>query len=311
MKRKILVTGGAGLIGSHLCQRLLNDGHEVLCLDNLSSGQESNLELFKSHPKFSFIKHDVTIPFDLNVDHIYNLASPASPLQYQLEPIQTMKTNVLGAINVLDLAVKYKARVFQASTSEVYGDPEEHPQKESYWGKVNPYGVRSCYDEGKRSAESLFFDYRRQHGVEIRVGRIFNTYGPRMRENDGRIISNFILQALHNKEITIFGSGEQTRSFCYVDDMVLGMISLMNTESQSTPVNLGNPVESSVLNIARLILELTISDSELIHRPLPEDDPKKRCPDITLAIKSFGWEPKIHLKEGLSKTINYFRDQLK
>ncbi len=306
-KKKILVTGGAGFVGSHLCERLLGEGHEVLCLDNFFTGNKQNILPFLDHPFFELIRHDVCKPIQVEVDEIYNLACPASPIHYQFDPVKTIETNVHGAINVLELAKKLKAKVLQASTSEVYGDPHIHPQVETYWGNVNPVGIRSCYDEGKRCAETLFFDYHRQYGVRIKIGRIFNTYGPKMHPNDGRVVSNFIVQALKNEPITIYGEGKQTRSFCFVEDLVDALIALMNTEDSFTgPVNLGNPHEFQILELAQLVLELTGSNSELIFHPLPSDDPKQRKPDISLAKSILSWSPKIQLKEGLVKTINYF-----
>ncbi|GAB4314102.1 MAG: SDR family oxidoreductase [Bacteroidales bacterium] len=312
MKRKrILVTGGAGFLGSHLCERLLNEGNEVLCLDNLFTGNKENVAHLLSNPYFEMIRHDVTIPIFLEVDQIYNLACPASPVHYQYNAIKTIKTSVMGAINMLGLAKRVKARILQASTSEVYGDPEIHPQTEDYWGHVNPIGLRSCYDEGKRCAESLFFNYHRQNGVDIKVIRIFNTYGPRMDPNDGRVISNFIVQALQNKDITIYGDGSQTRSFCYVDDLIEGMIRLMNSRDGFTgPVNVGNPGEFTIKQLAEEVIRLTGSKSKLIYEPLPADDPMQRQPNIELARKELGWEPTIPLEEGLKNTIKYFQSIL-
>ncbi|HEX5485822.1 MAG TPA: UDP-glucuronic acid decarboxylase family protein [Limnobacter sp.] len=308
MKKRVLVTGGAGFLGSHLCERLLNDGHEVICVDNFFTGSKENVAHLLSNPYFELIRHDVTFPLYLEIDEIFNLACPASPVHYQHDPVQTTKTSVHGAINMLGLAKRVKARIFQASTSEVYGDPEVHPQPESYWGRVNPIGFRSCYDEGKRCAETLFFDYHRQHDLDIKVARIFNTYGPRMHPNDGRVVSNFIVQALRGEPITIYGEGNQTRSFCYVDDLIEGFIRLMNTERGFTgPVNLGNPGEFTMLELAKKVIELTGSKSELTFKPLPEDDPKQRQPDITLAKEKLGWEPTVKLEAGLQKTIDYFR----
>ncbi len=308
MKRKrVLVTGGAGFLGSHLCERLLTEGHEVICADNFFTGAKQNVLHLLDHPFFELLRHDVCFPLYVEVDEIYNLACPASPIHYQLDPVQTTKTNVLGAIHMLGLAKRLKAKILQASTSEVYGDPEEHPQKESYWGHVNPIGVRSCYDEGKRCAETLFFDYSRQHDLEIKVARIFNTYGPRMLPRDGRVVSNFIMQALKNEPITIYGDGSQTRSFCYVDDLIEGLILLMQTEKGvKGPMNIGNPVEFTIRQLAELVLQLTGSRSELVYRPLPNDDPKQRNPDIRFARQALRWEPKIPLREGLRKTIDYF-----
>jgi UDP-glucuronate decarboxylase len=309
--KRILVTGGAGFLGSHLCDRLIKDGHDVLCVDNFFTGSKTNVAHLIGNPHFELMRHDVTFPLYVEVDQIYNLACPASPVHYQFDPVQTTKTSVHGAINMLGLAKRIKARIFQASTSEVYGDPVVHPQLENYWGNVNPIGPRSCYDEGKRCAETLFFDYYRQHNLDIKVARIFNTYGPRMHPNDGRVISNFIVQALKGDEISIYGDGSQTRSFCYVDDLIEGFIRMMNTESGLTgPINLGNPSEFSMLELAENILQLTCSGSKLIHKPLPEDDPRQRQPDITLATQQLGWKPQIHLEEGLRRTIDYFRQVL-
>jgi UDP-glucuronate decarboxylase len=308
--KRILVTGGAGFLGSHLCDRLLAEGHEVICLDNFFTGRKTNVAHLIGRPGFELVRHDVIDPFKFEVDQIYNLACPASPPHYQFNPIKTTKTSVMGAINCLGLAKRVKARVFQASTSEVYGDPELHPQPESYWGHVNPIGRRSCYDEGKRCAETLFFDYHRENKVDIRVVRIFNTYGPRMHPNDGRVVSNFIMQALRGEDITIYGDGSQTRSFCYVDDLIEGFLRLMNQDEIIGPVNIGNPGEFTMLQLAELVLQLTGSRSQLIHKPLPSDDPKQRRPDITLAKKHLGWEPTIPLEEGLSRTIAYFRTQI-
>jgi UDP-glucuronate decarboxylase len=305
---RILVTGGAGFLGSHLCERLLLQGHEVLSADNYFTGSRKNIAPFLGNALFEAIRHDVTFPLYVEVDQIYNLACPASPVHYQHDPVQTTKTSVHGAINMLGLAKRVGARILQASTSEVYGDPDVHPQQESYWGRVNPIGIRSCYDEGKRCAETLFFDYHRQHGLDIKVMRIFNTYGPRMHPDDGRVVSNFIVQALTGKDITIYGDGSQTRSFCYVDDLVEGMIRLMNTEPGFTgPVNVGNPVEFTMLELAQLVLELTGSTSQIVFRPLPSDDPRQRQPDISLARSRLGWEPVVPLREGLMRTIDYFR----
>ncbi len=303
---RILVTGGAGFLGSHLCERLLADGHEVACIDNLFTGRKSNVAHLLANTRFEFIRHDVVDPFKIEVDQIYNLACPASPVHYQHNPIKTVKTSVMGAINALGLAKRVGARVFQASTSEVYGDPEIHPQPESYWGHVNPIGIRSCYDEGKRCAETLFFDYHRQNGVDIRVVRIFNTYGPRMLPNDGRVVSNFIVQALRGEDITIYGEGNQTRSFCYVDDLIEGFVRMMNQDKVIGPVNLGNPGEFTMIELAEKILTITKSRSKLAFKPLPSDDPKQRRPDITLAKKVLGWEPKTQLDAGLKKTVAYF-----
>ncbi len=312
IKKRILVTGGAGFLGSFLCERLLNDGHDVLCMDNFFTGRKANIAHLMDNKYFELMRHDVTIPVYVEVDEIYNLACPASPVHYQFDPVQTTKTSVHGAINILGLAKRIKAKVFQASTSEVYGDPSVHPQPESYWGNVNPIGVRSCYDEGKRCAETLFFDYKRQHNLEIKVARIFNTYGPRMHPQDGRVVSNFIIQAIKNEPITIYGDGKQTRSFCYCDDLVEGFIRLMNSDESITgPINLGNPGEFTMLELAENILKLTNSSSELVYEPLPEDDPKQRRPDISLAKEQLNWSPKIDLNEGLKKTISYFEHLLK
>ncbi len=308
--KKILVTGGAGFLGSHLCERLLQEGHSVICLDNFFTGNKQNILTLLNHPAFTLIEHDVCEPIDADPDLIYNLACPASPIHYQCDPVKTIKTSVHGAINMLELAQKKGAKILQASTSEVYGDPHIHPQPESYWGNVNPIGIRSCYDEGKRCAETLFFDFHRQFGLNIKVARIFNTYGPRMHPNDGRVVSNFIVQALKNEPITIYGEGTQTRSFCYVEDLIEGLIRLMQSpESFTGPVNLGNPVEFQIRELAELVLEITGSRSKLVHHPLPSDDPKQRKPDISLAKSQLGWSPKIPLKEGLRATIHYF-DQL-
>jgi len=307
--KKVLVTGGAGFLGSHLCDQLVGLGHDVICLDNLFTGSKGNIAHLLSRPNFEFIRHDVTLPVYLEVDQIYNLACPASPVHYQYDPVQTTKTAVHGAINMLGLAKRTGARIFQASTSEVYGDPEVHPQPESYWGRVNPIGIRSCYDEGKRCAETLFFDYSRQHGTEIKVARIFNTYGPRMNPEDGRVVSNFIVQALKNESITIYGDGSQTRSFCYVDDLIEGFVRLMNSESGITgPVNLGNPSEFTMLELAKLVIDLTGSRSQIIYMGLPQDDPRRRQPDISYAKKILGWEPSIRLREGLAETVEYFKE---
>ena len=307
---KILITGGAGFIGSHLCERLLNDGNDVLCVDNYYTGTKSNIVHLLDNYQFELMRHDVTFPLYVEVDQIYNMACPASPIHYQYDPVQTTKTSVHGAINMLGLAKRVNARILQASTSEVYGDPTQHPQTESYWGNVNTIGPRSCYDEGKRCAETLFFDYFRQHNLEIKVGRIFNTYGPRMRPDDGRVISNFIVQALTEKDITVYGKGDQTRSFCYVDDLVEGILRLMTTEKGVTgPMNLGNPIEYTILEIAEIVIDQIGSKSKIIFKPLPEDDPKQRQPDISFAKAELNWEPKTQLKEGLDKTIQYF-DQI-
>jgi UDP-glucuronate decarboxylase len=306
--QRILVTGGAGFLGSHLCDRLIADGHNVLCVDNFFTGSKQNVTHLLSHPRFELMRHDVTCPLDVEIDQIYNLACPASPIHYQHDPVQTIKTSVYGAINMLGLAKQVKARILQASTSEVYGDPEIHPQPESYWGCVNPIGPRSCYDEGKRCAETLFFDYHRQHNLDIKVVRIFNTYGPRMHPNDGRVVSNFIVQAIKGEDITIYGDGQQTRSFCYVDDMVEGFVRMMKSERGFIgPVNLGNPGEFTMLELAEKILNLVGSKSKLIFLPLPTDDPKQRQPDISLAKDKLSWAPTIDLEDGLKETIKYFR----
>jgi UDP-glucuronate decarboxylase len=309
--KRILVTGGAGFLGSHLCKALLDDGNDVICVDNFYTGTKDNISHLLPNPHFEVIRHDITFPLYLEVDQIYNLACPASPVHYQYDPVQTTKTSVHGAINVLGLAKRVKAKILQASTSEVYGDPEVHPQPESYWGKVNPIGIRSCYDEGKRCAETLFFDYWRQHQLEIKVIRIFNTYGPNMHPNDGRVVSNFIIQALKGESITIYGDGLQTRSFCYVSDLIKGMISIMATEKVVTgPINLGNPQEFTMLELAESVIRLTNSKSQLVFRDLPSDDPKQRKPNIELAKKELGWQPSISLDEGLQKTISYFKKTL-
>jgi len=310
MKKKILVTGGAGFLGSHLCERLLSEGNEVICLDNYFTGQKQNIVHLLDNPFFELIRHDVTMPFFIEVDEIYNLACPASPIHYQYNPIKTIKTSVMGAINMLGLAKRIRAKILQASTSEVYGDPKEHPQTESYWGNVNPIGYRACYDEGKRCAESLFINYYRQNNVNIKIIRIFNTYGPRMHPNDGRVVSNFIMQALNNEDITVYGDGSQTRSFCYVDDLIDGMIRMMNTADDFIgPVNVGNPVEFTILELAQQVINLTGSKSKIIYEPLPSDDPLQRKPDITLAKNELNWEPKVQLREGLMKTIQYFNSK--
>ncbi len=310
--KRILVTGGSGFLGSHLCQKLLEMGSDVLSVDNYFTGRKENIAHLIGNPYFEAMHHDVTFPLYVEVDEIYNLACPASPIHYQFDPVQTTKTIVHGAINMLGLAKRLKAKILQASTSEVYGDPQEHPQSESYWGHVNPVGTRSCYDEGKRCAETLFFDYYRQHKLGIKVARIFNTYGPRMHPNDGRVVSNLIIQALQNKSITIYGDGAQTRSFCYVEDLVEALIRLMNSPDDFTgPVNLGNPTETSILELAKIIIELTGSSSSLEFQELPSDDPRKRCPDISLAREKMAWEPTVPLKEGLTKTIEYFKSLLK
>ena len=307
---RVLITGGAGFLGSHLSDRLLSEGNEVICMDNLFTGAKRNIGHLLGHPNFEFIRHDVTDPFKFEVDRIYNLACPASPVHYQYNAIKTVKTSVMGAINCLGLAKRVNARIFQASTSEVYGDPDVHPQPESYWGSVNPIGIRSCYDEGKRCAETLFFDYYRQNRVDIRVARIFNTYGPRMSPEDGRVVSNFIVQALKGEDITIYGDGMQTRSFCYFSDLIDGFVRLMEQEETVGPVNIGNPVEFTMLELAENVIKLTGSKSKIIHEGLPADDPNQRKPDITLARKHLGWEPKVPLAEGLKETIAYFRAYL-
>jgi UDP-glucuronate decarboxylase len=304
---RILVTGGAGFLGSHLCDRLVNEGHDVICLDNYFTGSRRNIAHLCGKPNFELMRHDITFPVFVEVDRIYNLACPASPVHYQYNPVKTIKTSVMGAINVLGLARRIKARVLQASTSEVYGDPAEHPQAETYWGHVNPVGVRSCYDEGKRVAETLFFDYHRQNGVDIRVARIFNTYGPRMRPDDGRVVSNFVVRALRGENITLYGDGSQTRSFCYVDDLVEGVLLMMNALDFTGPVNLGNPGEFTIRELAEKVLKLTKSKSKIVFKPLPADDPKQRRPDIALAKKRLKWKPAVALDEGLAKTIDYFR----
>ncbi len=310
--KRILVTGGSGFLGSHLCERLIARGDDVLCVDNLFTGRKRNIAHLIGDSRFEFMRHDVTFPLFVEVDQIYNLACPASPIHYQYDPVQTTKTSVHGAINMLGLAKRLKARIFQASTSEVYGDPIQHPQTEDYWGHVNPIGPRSCYDEGKRCAETLFFDYHRQHGLEIKVARIFNTYGPRMHPNDGRVVSNFIVQALTGKDITLFGDGQQTRSFCYVDELIDAILALMETPPEITgPINIGNPVEFTMRELAELVITLTGSKSQIVHRPLPDDDPKQRQPDITRAKTILKWEPKIPLKEGLGRTVAYFDALLK
>ncbi|MCG6205683.1 SDR family oxidoreductase [Rhodopseudomonas sp. HC1] len=311
LSRRILVSGGAGFIGSHLCDKLLAEGHEVLCVDNYFTGWRRNIEHLVGAPRFEVMRHDVTFPLYVEVDDIYNLACPASPVHYQHDPVQTLKTSVHGAINMLGLAKRTRAKIFQASTSEVYGDPNVHPQPESYWGHVNPLGIRACYDEGKRAAETLFFDYHRQHKVRIKVARIFNTYGPRMHPNDGRVVSNFIVQALSGQDITIYGDGSQTRSFCYVTDLLDGFARLMASDDAFIgPVNLGNPVEFSIRQLAELVIELTDSKSRIVALPLPSDDPRQRQPDITLARNALGWEPKVALADGLKETIVYFRTLL-
>lgn len=306
--RRILVTGGAGFLGSHLCERLLSEGHEVLCVDNFYTGRRSNIAHLLSNPSFEVMRHDICFPLYVEVDEIYNLACPASPVHYQFDPVQTTKTSVHGSINMLGLAKRLRAKILQASTSEVYGDPTVHPQPETYWGNVNPIGPRSCYDEGKRCAETLFFDYHRQHRLKIKVARIFNTYGPRMYPNDGRVVSNFIMQALKGEDITVYGDGSQTRSFCYVDDMIDGLVRLMNSPDGVTgPVNLGNPAECSILQLAEKVIELTGTKSRIVFKPLPPDDPVQRRPDIGLAKKSLNWSPTVPLEEGLKQTIDHFK----
>ena len=310
-RKRILVTGGAGFLGSHLCDRLLGQGHEVLCVDNLFTGTKLNVDHLHDNPRFEFVRHDVTFPLYIEVDEIYNLACPASPIHYQHDPVQTTKTSVHGAINMLGLAKRLRCRIFQASTSEVYGDPEVHPQPESYWGNVNPVGIRSCYDEGKRCAETLFFDYYRQHGLEIKVARIFNTYGPRMHPADGRVVSNFIVQALKNEPITIYGDGQQTRSFCYVDDLMDAFLAFMATPAELTgPLNLGNPNEFRIVDLADRVIAATGSRSKIVKKPMPEDDPSQRQPDIALARKHLKWEPKVELDAGLARTIAHFEAML-
>lgn len=306
----ILITGGAGFVGSHLCDRLIGQGHDVLCLDNFYTGSKDNIRHLMCKPKFEMIRHDIVEPILLEVDQIYNLACPASPVHYQYNPVKTVKTSVMGMINMLGLAKRVKARILQASTSEVYGDPEVHPQKESYWGNVNPIGRRSCYDEGKRSAETLCSDYRRQNGVDVRIARIFNTYGPRMALNDGRVVSNLIVQALRGESLTIYGDGNQTRSFCYVDDMVEGLMRLMASDYSDTPVNLGNPHEVTISELAECTRKLTNCSDTIEYRPLPSDDPQRRCPDITLARRELSWEPKVRLEDGLKNTIDYFQGRI-
>jgi len=309
--KRILVTGGAGFLGSHLCERLLAEGDEVLCVDNYFTGRRANIAHLLDNPRFEVMRHDITFPLFVEVDQIYNLACPAAPIHYQFDPVQTTKVSVHGAINMLGLAKRTKARIFQASTSEVYGDPLVHPQREDYWGHVNPIGIRSCYDEGKRCAETLFFDYHRQCGTEIKVARIFNTYGPRMHVNDGRVVSNFIVQALRGEDITLFGDGSQSRSFCYVDDLIDGMVRLMATPADVTgPMNLGNPVETTIKDLAQMVIDLVGTSSSIVYKPLPSDDPKQRQPDITLARDSLGWEPTVTFKIGLQKTLDYFEKLL-
>jgi UDP-glucuronate decarboxylase len=312
MMKRILITGGAGFLGSHLCERLLKEGNDILCLDNFFTGNKNNIAHLLGRPHFEVIRHDIINPIYLEVDEIYNLACPASPVHYQFNPIKTIKTNVMGAINVLGIAKRTKAKILQASTSEVYGDPDVHPQKESYWGRVNPVGIRSCYDEGKRAAECLMMDYRRQNAVNAKIVRIFNTYGPRMAVNDGRVVSNFIVQALQGKNITVYGNGNHTRSFCYCDDLIDGLIKIMNSADDFFgPVNIGNPDEFTILQLARMIIDLTGGSSKIDFQPLPADDPTQRKPDIKLAQKKLGWQPKIALEQGLVTTIQYFRDTLK
>jgi UDP-glucuronate decarboxylase len=307
---RILITGGAGFLGSHLCDRLVSEGHDVICLDNFFTGRKDNIRHLLNHSQFELVRHDVVDPFKAEVDQIYNLACPASPVHYQFNPIKTVKTSVMGAINVLGLAKRTHARVLQASTREVYGDPEMSPQVESYRGNVNPIGLRACYDEGKRCAETLFFDYHRENNIEIRVVRIFNTYGPRMRPDDGRVVSNFICQALNNEDITIYGQGTQTRSFCYVDDLIEAMVRMMNQDHEVGPVNIGNPGEFTILELAHKIIDMTQSRSQIVHKPLPSDDPLQRKPDISLARKTLNWQPAINLDQGLEKTIEYFKSSL-
>jgi UDP-glucuronate decarboxylase len=307
---RILVTGGAGFLGSHLCDRLLAEGHEVLCLDNFFTGRKKNVQHHLKNPYFELVRHDITLPILLEVDRIYHLACPASPIHYQYNPVKTIKTNIMGTINMLGIAKRVKGRILFASTSEVYGDPAVHPQKEEYWGNVNTIGIRSCYDEGKRVAETLMMDYHRQNRVDIKIVRIFNTYGPRMLENDGRVVSNFIVQALKNEDITVYGKGTQTRSFCYVDDLIDGMVRMMNTENFTGPVNIGNPEEYTILDFARKIIAMTGSRSSIVYRPLPSDDPTQRQPDITLAGNKLGWKPTVSVDEGLQRTIDYFKKEL-
>jgi len=312
LQQRILVTGGSGFLGSHLCERLLEKGAEVICLDNFFTGVRRNIEHLLDHKRFELIRHDVTFPIYLEIDQIYNLACPASPIHYQHDPVQTTKTSVHGAINMLGLAKRVKAKILQASTSEVYGDPSVHPQPESYWGNVNPIGIRSCYDEGKRCAETLFFDYWRQHQLRINVARIFNTYGPRMHPNDGRVVSNFIVQALLGRDITVYGDGQQSRAFCYVDDLIDGLVRLMATpDAVIGPVNIGNPGEFTILELAKMVIEMTGSRSKVVHRAKPEDDPRQRRPDISLAQEKLGWKPKTPLKEGLTKTVAYFEELIR
>ncbi len=307
---RILVTGGAGFLGSHLCERLLDEGHEVLCLDNFFTGRKGNVAGLLKNPEFELVRHDIVLPILLEVDKIYHLACPASPIHYQYNPVKTIKTNILGTLNMLGIAKRVRARMLLASTSEVYGDPAVHPQKEDYWGNVNPIGIRSCYDEGKRAAETLMMDYHRQNRVDIRIVRIFNTYGPRMLPDDGRVVSNFIVQALKGQEITVYGDGSQTRSFCYVDDLVEGLVRMMECEKFAGPVNLGNPDEYTILDFAKKIVAMTGSKSKIVHKPLPSDDPTQRQPDITLAGEKLGWKPKVSVDEGLKRTIDFFRKEL-
>ncbi len=310
--KTVLVTGGAGFLGSYLCERLLGEGHEVICVDNYFTGRKENIAHLLGNPYFEVIRHDITFPLYLEVDEIYNLACPASPVHYQFDPVQTTKTSVHGSINMLGLARRVKAKIFQASTSEVYGDPEVHPQSESYWGRVNPAGIRACYDEGKRCAETLFFDYHRMHGIDIKIARIFNTYGPRMHPDDGRVVSNFIMQALKGKPLTVYGNGAQTRSFCYVDDMIEGFLKVMNSEKGFTgPVNLGNCNEITIGELAQRVLDITGSNSEIVYKPLPQDDPRRRRPDTTLAKDKLGWEPVADIEKGLRATVEYFEQLLK
>ncbi|MDX3901022.1 MAG: SDR family oxidoreductase [Sphingobium sp.] len=312
LERRVLVTGGAGFLGSHLCERLLKEGSNVICVDNFYTGTHDNISHIKDHERFELIRHDISFPLYIECDEIYNLACPASPIHYQRDPVQTTKTSVLGAINMLGLAKRLKAKIFQASTSEVYGDPSVHPQPEHYWGNVNTIGPRSCYDEGKRCAETLFFDYWRQHNLRIKVVRIFNTYGPRMHPNDGRVVSSFIVQALTGKDLTVFGDGSQTRSFCYVDDLIEGFVRLMGSADEVTgPINIGNPGEFTMLQLAQEVLDLTGSSSKIVHRPLPQDDPRQRRPDITQAQKQLGWQPNVALRAGITNTIAYFEELLK
>jgi UDP-glucuronate decarboxylase len=311
LEKRVVVTGGAGFLGSHLCERLLRENTHVICVDNFFTGAHQNITHLRDHPNFELIRHDITFPLYLEVDEIYNLACPASPIHYQRDPVQTTKTSVMGAINMLGLSKRLKAKIFQASTSEVYGDPSIHPQPEGYWGNVNPVGFRSCYDEGKRCAETLFFDYRRQHNLRIKVARIFNTYGPRMHPNDGRVVSSFVVQALTGKDITVFGQGQQTRSFCYVDDLIEGFVRLMASPDEVTgPINLGNPGEFTIEELAKAVIDLTGSSSKIVYRPLPHDDPKQRRPDISLANELLDWKPQVALSEGLMRTIAYFEQQL-